>query len=320
MSDSQDSRLAHFPVTFFAITMGLGGLTLAFHAAGHAVPWSHMAFNVMLVVTLAVFATISAFYVTKWLRHGAAARGEWHHPVKIAFFPTIAISILLMSTALTGINKDIALWVWAVGAAAQFVLTIAVISSWIDKTHYAQGHLTPAWFIPAVGNVIVPLAGVPLGFPEISWYFFAVGVTFWIILLTLVFNRLVFHDPIPARLFPSLVILIAPPAVAFVSWVRLTGEIDAFARILLNAGYFFAALNIVQVPKLAKLPFALSFWALSFPLAALTVASFLFGRETGSNIHTGIGLALLALLTVTVAGLALRTLKAIARNEICKPE
>lgn len=320
MSDPAQSRLAHFPVTFYASTMGLGGLTLALHAAGDALPGSHLASRVMLAVTVAAFLTISGVYLAKWLRFGAQARAEWHHPVKIAFFPTIAISILLIGTALTGSDRALALPVWAIGAVLQFVLTIAVVSSWIDKSHYAQGHLTPAWFIPAVGNVIVPLAGVPLGYAELSWYFFSVGVLFWLVLLTLVFNRLVFHDPIPARLFPSLVILIAPPAVAFVSWLRLTGDIGAFGHILINAGYFFAALVAVQVPKLARLPFALSFWALTFPVAALSVASFLFGRETGSSLHGLIGLCLLAILTLTVAGLIWRTARAIAAGEICKPE
>ena len=66
---------------------------------------------------------------------------------------------------------------------------------------------------------------------------------------------------------------------------------DAFAHILLNSAYVFAALVAVQVPRLMKLPFALSWWALSFPLAALSVASFVYGREAASGVHIGIGLA-----------------------------
>ena len=79
-------------------------------------------------------------------------------------------------------------------------------------------------------------------------------------------------------------------------------------------------LVLVQVPKLIRLPFALSWWALSFPLAALTVASFLYGRAMDSLAHIGIGLGLLALLSVVVAGLMARTGLAIARDEICRPE
>lgn len=313
-------RLAHFPVTFFAVTMGLGGLTLALHAADDIVPGAGKASVILLAATALTFAALLLIYAAKWLRHGNEARAEWHHPVRIAFFPTLPISILLLATAFMSHRPELARVLWMVGAAGQAMLTLAVVSSWIDHNHYAQGHLTPAWFIPAVGNVIVPLAAVPLGYVEIAWHFFAVGMLFWIVLLTLVFNRLVFHDPIPARLFPSLVILIAPPAVAFVSWVRLTEDLGAMAHVLLNIGYFFALLVAIQIPKLARLPFALSFWALSFPIAALTVASFLFARKTGSEFHQWIGIGLLSLLVLTVIGLILRTVKAIAGHEICRPE
>lgn len=56
--------------------------------------------------------------------------------------------------------------------------------------------LTLAWFIQVVGNVLVPVAGVPLGFVDVSWFFFSIGMFFWLILMTLVFNRMIFHQAI----------------------------------------------------------------------------------------------------------------------------
>ena len=315
------SRLEHLPVTFFAILMGLFGLALALHAAAGSYAFAESAARAVLWVGLAGFVVIAAVYVAKAVRYPQAVAAEWHHPVKLAFFPTITISLLLMATAIHGYRPDIAEPVWLAGMIGQGVLTIAVISGWISHRAFEVRHLTPAWFIPAVGNVIVPLAGAPMGWEETSWLFFSAGLIFWLILLVLVFNRLIFHAPIPARLFPTLVILIAPPAVAFVGYTRLTGGgIDAFAHILLNSAYVFAALVAVQVPRLMKLPFALSWWALSFPLAALSVASFVYGREAASGVHIGIGLAVLALLVAVVAGLLWRTGIAILRDEICRPE
>lgn len=183
------------------------------------------------------------------------------------------------------------------------------------------GQLSPAWFIPAVGNVIVPLAGVPLGYAEISWYFFAVGLLFWLVLLTLVFNRLIFHDPLPGKLKPTLVILVAPPAVAALAWMQFNGGVvDAPARVFLNIAYFFTALVLIQLPSLIRLPFALSFWALSFPLAAVTTASFRFAGLAQSGAHRMIGYALLALLIATIAALIVRTARAISAGQICQPE
>jgi len=76
----------------------------------------------------------------------------------------------------------------------------------------------------------------------------------------------------------------------------------------------------VQIPKLVKLPFAMSFWALSFPLAALTIASFRYGAATQTPLFTFLGTALLFLLTGVIVGLLLRTLSAARAGKICVPE
>lgn len=323
MSDAaapSTTRLEHFHVTFFAIVMGLCGLTLALHAAEVAFGWTSLASDMAYYVTFGVFIIISGFYVAKAIRHGAAVRSEWNHPVKLAFFPAISISLLLLATASIGRSDGLAEVLWLAGAALQAVLTLAVVSGWIGTRAFLHGQLSPAWFIPAVGNVIVPIAGAQLGYADLSWYFMSVGLVFWIVLLTLVINRLVFHDPLPGRLQPTLVILIAPPAVAFVAWLRLTGDAGPFAIILLNAAYFFTLLVAMQLPRIIRLPFALSFWALSFPFAAVTIASFVYAGASGSGTHQTIGSVLLAVLVVIIAGLLLRTVRAIVAGEICQPE
>jgi tellurite resistance protein len=314
------TRLEHFHVTFFAIVMGLSGLTLALHAAELAYGLSSLASNISYYATIAVFVLVALLYAAKAMRHGAAVKAEWNHPVKLAFFPAISISLLLLATASLGRSAELAEGLWLAGAALQAVLTLAVVSGWIGTRSFMHGHLSPAWFIPAVGNVIVPIAGSQLGYADLSWYFMSVGLIFWIVLLTLVINRLVFHDPLPGRLQPTLVILIAPPAVAFVAWMRLTGDTGPFALILLNAAYFFTLLVAMQLPRIIQLPFALSFWALSFPFAAVTIASFVYAGAVESAAHKTIGAALLAVLLVIIAGLVLRTLKAIMAGEICQPE
>jgi len=316
-----EPRLMHFPITFFAISMGLAGLTLALHAAAATLPWAAMLSGIALWFGMAVFALIALIYLLKAVLYPAAVRGEWGHPVKLAFFPAASISLLLTATALYTAYPAAAHVIWVLGAIGQGVLTIAVVSGWISHRPFEVGHLTPAWFIPAVGNVVVPVAGVRLGYVELSWLFFSGGLVFWIVLLTLVMNRLVFHNPIPARLFPTLVILIAPPAVAFVAYLNLMeGQIDPFARILLNTAYVFTALVLVQGPKLARLPFALSWWALSFPVASLAIASFAYARVAASGAHLVIGYLALAALAAIITGLVVRTLLAISRNEICVPE
>ena len=319
-AEDQD-RLAHLPVTFFAVVMGLAGLTLALHRAELAFGWPHAASLTTLWASGATFVAIAGLYLAKVVRHPDAVAAEWHHPVKLAFFPAISISILLIATALRPFSEAVAHALWLLGVTAQGALTLAVLSGWIGKRPFQPMHISPAWFIPAVGNVLVPLAGVPLGYLEVPWLFFSAGMLFWLVLLTLVFNRLIFHDPLPGRLYPTLAILIAPPAVGMLAWLQLNGgSLDAVARGLYALTILFAALFATQVPGLRRLPFALSWWALSFPLAALTVATFVHADQIGSNGYRVAGALLLVLLAATITGLVLRTGAAIARGEICRPE
>jgi len=313
-------RLAHYPVTFFAIGMGMLGLTLALRSAEHSFQLTQGLSIWVLGLSVLMLSGVALGYLAKALRHPAEVRAEWKHPVRIAFFPAMSISLLLLATALVDPMPQVARVLWLVGTTAQGLLALAVIGAWIGHRAFQPGHLTPAWFIPAVGNVIVPLAGARLGYVELSWLFFSGGLVFWLVLLTLVMNRLMFHDPLPGKMVPTLMILIAPPAVAFVSWLRLAGEVGAFGHILLSLAYVFALVVVTQLGKFRNMPFALSWWALSFPLAALSIASFAYAEAAGSAAHRIIGAGVLALLVLVVAGLILRTAMAIRARQICLPE
>lgn len=320
-SEEIGASLAHFPITFYAVAMGLFGLTLALHAGSRTMDWLGTASNAMVWVSIAAFVVITVGYAAKILLRRPAFIAEWHHPIRATFYPAVSISLLLMSICFLPENEGIANILWLIGASLQGGLTLSILARWIGHKPFEYSHINPAWFIPAVGNVVVPIAGAQLGYFEMSWLFFSGGIMFWIILLTLVMNRLIFHTPLPGKLLPTLVIMIAPPAVSFISYMNLTGgNIDTFSRILLNLGYVFALIVLTQFPKIAKLPFAMSFWALSFPVAALTIASFRFAAITGSQSHETIGRILLVALVLIIGALIFRTLLAIARGQICQPE
>lgn len=314
-------RLIHFPVNIFAVVMGLTGLTLAVQRLEDTLGTAHGASLPFVIASAAVFLLIGAIYLAKALRYRSAVKAEWNHPVRIAFFPAITISVVLLATALMPFSRPVATILWIVGAMTQLATTVAVISAWIGHRSFETPHINPAWFIPAVGNVIVPIAGVPLGYAEFSWFFFSIGLIFWVVLLTLVFNRLIFHNPLPERLYPTLVILIAPPAVAFSAYMSLTaGPPDAFARILYYSGLFFVLLVAIQLPRFTRLPFSLAWWAYSFPMAAITIAALRYADEIGSQFHLFLGYALFTVLVVVIAILLARTASAIRKKQICRPE
>jgi tellurite resistance protein len=314
------SRLAHYPIPLFATVMGTSGLAIAWKKAGHVLGLPAEVGLALQWWALALFVMIALGYLAKLSQHMDAVKKEFAHPVRLNFFPAISISILLLATAFADTLPDFAQGLWMVGAALHLVFTLIVMSSWIHHTRYDIKHANPAWFIPVVGNVIVPVAGVAFAPIGISWFFFSIGLVFWIVLMTIVMYRLFFHEPLPERLTPTLFILIAPPAVAFIAWLKLNGgQIDAFAQILYNVALFLTLLLAANAMRFFRLRFFLSTWAYSFPLAAITIATLIMA-EQGSAFFVGLSWLLLTVLSTVLLLLTLRTLQAMTRGEICVPE
>lgn len=316
-------RLSHFPVTFFATVMGLAGLSLAWSRAAAVINVPEMVGVVLFWVSLAAYVAILLAYLAKVVRYPQAVRDELVHPVRLSFVPTITIALLLVATAGRHTAAVLAEAMWWAGAGGQLVLTLFVLSAWINRPAFALEHVTPAWFIPVVGLVVVPLAGVEYADIEVSWFFFAVGVTFWIPLLALVLSRLFVHDkPVPPRLLPTLAVLIAPPSVATVAYLRLVPDAanGPVPRLLYYVALFFALLFLAQLNRLRKLPFFLSWWAYSFPLAALTVATSVMADEIGGSFFTAATWILLTAVTALIALLVIGTAAGMFRRQICVPE
>jgi tellurite resistance protein len=315
------SRLQHFPISFFAAVMGLAGLSIATQRMEAVLRWRGDASLSVAAVAALVFVVVAIVYGMKVARHPDAVAAEWRHPVRLSFFATVSISLILLSLTILAVLPALALPLWMTGTALHLYATLVIVSAWIGHRPFETPHLNPAWFIPAVGNILVPLAGVSFGFVEISWFFFAIGLVFWIVLMTLVFNRLIFHHPLPERLLPTLMILVAPPAVAFLSYLRLTGgTLDPFARILFYAAIILFLVVAAQLRRLIKLPFALSWWAYSFPIAALTTATAVYADAIGSLVTRAAFIGLYVLLCAVIAVLTVKTITAIRRGEICRPE
>jgi tellurite resistance protein len=313
-------RIKNFPVSFFSVVMGLSGLVISLQKATEIYGISNIYSNVVLFLTVLVFIILGLAYIKKFFYYLDEVKKEFKHPIKINFFPTISISFLLLSIAYLPVSILVSKYLWIIGASIHLILTLAIITSWIQRKVFEIKHMNPSWFIPAVGNILVPVAGVVHCFSEISWFFFSAGFFFWIILLILFFNRVFFHDPLPGKLLPTLFILIAPPAVGFIAYYNLTGNFNDFARILYYFGMFIVLLLIFQIRMLSKIKFYLSWWAYSFPLAAISISNALMYYITKNDIFKNLFLFFLVVLIFVIIVLTVKTLSSIYHREICVEE
>ncbi len=319
----QDPPLKYLFPGWYAIVMGLTGLALAWHRAEPLMgPTAAAVALVTGGLAAVVFVLLAVATVLRGLRHPDAWREDQQHPVRHAFVATLPIAVMLLATvavALFGAHWTAAL-LWWLGSLAQVLVTVWVLGRWWagnGKGGLQWAGVTPALFIPVVGNVLAPLAGVPLGYAEWSAVQFGIGLLFWPVVLVMLMVRVAVQGLWPERMRPTTFIVIAPPAVVGIAAVQLGAPL-VVAWMCWGMALFSLAWIGVQARALAAMPFGLPHWAMSFPLAAL--AALTLRLATPGSAMAVIGPALLALASVVVAALVLATIRGLRDGSLLTPE
>ncbi|MEI6650857.1 MAG: SLAC1 anion channel family protein [Candidatus Moraniibacteriota bacterium] len=304
---SSTDRLSDFPVSFFSVTMGIAGLALAAASAEELLGFPFGS-DVLGFVAFVVFMATTLAYAMKLSRFPAQVRAEFDDPVRLHFFFTFPIGLILLSSAFIDLSFETAVAFWTVGTVVDLVLTFAIVSIWIRNDKFHPDHLNPSWFLPVVGNILIPMAGAWIFPGSHLWFFFGIGIIFWMILVTLLFDRTIFHKAMSERLVPTFLIMIAPPAVGVLSYLALTGSVDPFAYILYFFSLFLALLFFANLPMFTRIRFSLSWWAYSFPLSALSVASAELAIRTGEGYFKSLSLIVFAVAVIVIANISIRTI------------
>lgn len=309
-------RLQFFPIMMFAIVMGLSGLTMVYKRVSEVLYFPSFISILMMIVTSMIFLLILYFYVLKLIKHKNEVKKEFSHPIRINFFAASSISILLLSMIYRHNIDEISQILFIIGAILHIFFTFYTIKFWINNNLEMQ-HSNPAWFIPIVGNLIVPIAGKGFVDDSILYFYFSIGIFFWIILFSIILNRIIFHNQFAPKFMPTLFILIAPPSIGFISYIKLTGSLDFFAQILFNLGLFFTILVFVMYKNFINIKFFISWWAFTFPMAAITLATILMYELSSKWFYGFLAYFLTFATTIIVILVAIATVKHMRKKEIC---
>jgi tellurite resistance protein len=238
--------------------------------------------------------------------------------VLVATLP-IALILLVTAAVTAGLRGLVLDALWWLGSFAQLSVTVWVVSRWW-RGPQAGGlqwaSLTPGLFIPVVGNVLVPLAGVPLGQPEWAAAQFGIGLLFWPVVLVLLLVRLAHQGIWPERMLPSTFIFVAPPAAVGLSALRLGAPIPVGWAVWGVA--LFSLLWVAPLlRRMADQPFGMAHWGMSFPMAALTALTL---KLVPAGPLSMLGILLLALTSLLIAALTLTTLRGLRDGSLLVPE
>ncbi len=312
--------LQFMPIQLFAIIMGLSGFAIMFAKAYHILGVPYWIYTTILFVDTALFLVIFTAYMFKIVLYTQEVKKEFYHPVKSSFMAAISISFLLLSIAFYDYAPTLSILLWCIGTPLQLVFTLIIIKYWIHNDLKVV-HSNPAWFIPIVGNVLVPIIGVEAAPMYISLFFFSLGIFFWIVLFTITINRIVFHHQLAKKFIPTFFIFIAPPAVGFVSYFRITsGSVDMFSMFLYFIGLFILLLLLFMIKMYDTKEFFISWWAYTFPLASITIATLMLEMVFHTTLTYAASVGLIILTSVVVGFVTLKTLEACRAQKICISE
>ena len=315
----EKNRLKFFPIMMYAIVMGLSGLTITYQKAGVWLHFPHIIGYSLMVITTIIFILVSIIYIIKYSKYKMAVQKEFNHPIRINFFAAISISMLMLAIIYKEAYPTVSAMFWYPGAILHFYLTMHTISFWINSNQELS-HSNPAWFIPVVGNVLVPVAGVGFASNGILMYFFSVGMFFWVILFAIILNRIIFHHQLAVKFMPTMFILIAPPAVGFIAYFKMFGEIDGVAIFLFNIALFFTMLVAFMYKNFLKIKFFISWWAFVFPVAAMAIASMLMYVKTKDSLMLGLSYVMISAVTIIIGVVIYQTYLHIKKEDICIQE
>jgi len=314
-------RLKFFSISFFAPILWLGGLTIVLQKMEslYNIPKTS---TFLLGFTILILSIVFVTYLLKIIFFWPEVKKEFFHPVKINFFPAFPKWLLILSIVFLSISVPIAKICWIVGVIMNLIFTLWIFNVYINKKFEIE-YINPARFIPVVTNIVVPITWLVVfpDFPHISWFFFSIWLVFRLLIFFIFMYRIIFHHPLSQKLLPTLVILIAPPSIGFISLMKLTGgELSPFAYILFYLSCFLFLLLLIDIKKFLKIKFYLSRWAYSFPLAAFALANMQMYHTTKILFFKYSTTAIAVILTSVVLLLIVKTIMAIKQKSLCIEE
>jgi len=312
--------LKNLPVSLFSSVMGMSGLTLAWRLAARQFHTSPVIPLVIGAVAIAIFALLCIGHAIKAVKYPKTIAHEFNHPIAGNFFGTFNIALLLLASVLFPFNALASQVIWTLGTVLTFVLAFVIIGRLL-RGKVDSGHAGPAWLIPGVATLDVAAAGSSMTMPwahEVVLFSLAVGAVMALVFFTMIVSRLIHHhENMAAGMVPSLMILIAPFVVGFLAYVDFAGHVDAFAAMLFYFGLF---LFLILAPKIFRkdVPFTTGWWAVSFPLAALTNASLKYADAVQSWPLTCLAVGLLLFLSAVITILFMRTLRIVVNGDFIR--
>ncbi|KAK4366702.1 hypothetical protein RND71_014582 [Anisodus tanguticus] len=261
----------------------------------------------ILLWSLALFSlvSLSLLYLLRVLFHFDMVKSEFLHHVGVnyLFAPWISWLVLLQATPFFKPKEVYFLVLWWIFVVPIVVLDIKIYGQWITKgKRFLSGVANPTSQLSVIANLVGARAAAQMGWNECALFLFAIGMSHYLVLFVTLYQRLPGSSSIPAMLRPVFFLFLATPSMASLAWDSIYGKFDTSSKMLFFLSLFLF-LSLISRPALFKRSmrkFNISWWAYSFPLTVMAIASTKYAQEM-KNTASHVLMLLLSGLSVIVS-------------------
>lgn len=329
ISISLTQILTSFHAGYFRISLSLCSQALLWKLLGErpaqdAHPFRRLlsllpsaAFSLLWSVALFTLTLLSLVYILRCLFHFKMVQDEFLHHVGVnyLFAPWISWLLLLQSSPFISPKSMYYLVLWWIFVVPILVLDVKIYGQWFTKgKRFVSVVANPTSQISVIGNLVAAKAAAQMGWGETAVCMFSLGMAHYLVLFVTLYQRLAGSSNLPAMLRPVFFLFIAAPSMASLAWDAIVGTFDNVAKMLFFLSLFLF-LSLVSRPALFRKSmkkFSVTWWAYSFPLTVLALASAEYAQEVKSGNAQAMMLVLSAL--SVLVSLALMVFTAINTN------
>ncbi|KAI5006354.1 hypothetical protein ZWY2020_033597 [Hordeum vulgare] len=327
---SRFAMLTRFHAGYFRISLALSGQALlwrtlsdrstdpsALHPLVQSLPSA--AFVLLWSLALLTLFALCVLYVARCVLRLPAVRAEFRHHVGMnyLFAPWISWLLLLQATPFLRPDAPSYHMLWWAFSLPILVLDVKVYGQWFTRGRkFLSMVANPASHMTVIANLMTARAAAKMGWHEGAVAMSAVGAAHYLVLFVTPYQRFLGSDSLPAMLRPVFFLFFAAPSMASLAWCSISMSFDTGCKMLFFLSLFLFA-SLVSRPTLFKRAmrrFSVAWWAYSFPLTLLALASAEYAQEVREPAASVLMLAL-AVLSVLVT-LALMVFTALRPNDL----
>lgn len=253
------------PPAIFPVALGFLGLGVIWRKSANVLPVPVWIGDVIMGMSTLFFLFFLASYLIKLMARPKVLLEDMKTPPARAGISAIGMAIMLLAAIFLNFGWSLA-WLWWIGVGVQ-ILVMALVLYLLQQGPPELQTINPFQYLTFVGLIVAPIAGVPLGYGQVSFWL-AMSALVGFVVITIGYGAKIIRVRPPQPLRPSLAIILSPLSLFALMFLPMQAEM---------AFQIFYWLSWVTAVALAGLSFWMAkggwtpIWgAFTFPVAAFT--------------------------------------------------